>query len=148
MMAATMPCYATSASAAAVNFICSEKGGTEIKKSSSSGETEKTVTDLWSIPTTVDTATGRATMWGKDREMSVESAKILLREYSEKMTTTGNSTQISTLEINRRTLSFSYSWYSRTSSRIPSLGLAVSVSTTRKTNGVCTKIQEAKGNKI
>jgi len=146
--AATILCWSTPASAAAINLSCDEKGGTELEKSTRSGETEKAVAELWSIPTMIDTASGRATMWGQNREMSVEPEKLILREYLDEKTAAGRSTKISTLEINRKKLTFNYVWYYQVLYTNPSLGLTRSTSTTRKTSGVCAKVQNIKGNKI
>ena len=134
-------------SASGINLICTEKGG-NVKEKDNSGESENIITDLWSIPVSVDTDSNRATLWGVSRDLSIKPDKLHIQEFTTEETSQRNSTKIQVLIIDRKTLGFTYAWKFSLSSFFPPLGLWTSNSTTKKSYGTCTKVKEVKGNKI
>ena len=133
--------------AASVNLICTEKGGTE-KAIDRNGESEKPVSDFWSIPVSVDTDSNRATLWGASRDLSIKPDKLHIQEFTTERTPHRDSTKIQVLIIDRKTLSFTYTRNSSLSSYLPSLRLLTTNSTTKKSYGSCVKIKEVKGSKV
>lgn len=135
-----------SVSAAAINLVCTEKKGIEKSTSSRSGETTKELADLWSIPIAIDLSTGRATMWGRESELTVEASRLILASQKIESNPGRETSQASKLELNRQTLSFNYRWfYFITDARH---GISITSSTTRASDGTCKKIQKVKGSKI
>jgi hypothetical protein len=134
-------------SAASIHLICTEKGGTEIKKDRN-GESEKQITDFWSIPVSIDTDNSRATLWGETRSLSIKPDKLHIQEFTDNRSAEKVSTKIQLLIIDRKSLGFTYSWNSYISSFSPPLGEWFSISKTKKSYGICTKVKDQKGNKI
>lgn len=135
----------THVSAASINLICTEKGGTE-KNVNRNGEVEKPISDFWSIPVSVDTVSNRATVYGKTRDLSVKPDKLNIQEFTTERKSNINSTYINVLIIDRKTLGFTYAWNSSMNYQTV-VGLMTST-TTRKSHGNCTKVNAIKGNKI
>ena len=146
-----------SAIAAPTNLVCKEQKGVEenTRKSYSplTGEketrTEERIQDLWSIPVTVDPAAGKATVWGRPFELTVEPADLKARETTEEESVTTRKKSISYLNIERKTLRFSYTRLFFLNPN-PSFRTATSVSSTlvRKSEGLCAKVKVVDGAKI
>ena len=133
-------------SASGINLICTEKGGS-IKEKDNSGESEKNITDLWSIPVSVDTASNRATLWGATKDLTIEPTHLTIRELSRENSEHRNTSIIQVFKVSRKTLGFTYGRGSTISSFYPLLGWTMT-SSDRKSYGICTKVKEQKGNKI
>jgi hypothetical protein len=134
-------------SASGINLICTEKGGS-VKEKEKSGESENVLTDLWSIPVSVDITSNRATLWGASKDLTIEPTQLTIQELSRENSEHRNTTIIQVLKVDRKTLGFTYGRGSTISSFLPLLGLWTMTSSTRKSHGICTKVKEQKGNKI
>jgi len=134
-------------SASGINLICTEKGGS-VKEKDNSGESEKNITDLWSIPVSVDIDSNRATLWGVTKDLTIEPTQLTIQELSRENSEHRNTSIIQVFKVNRKTLGFTYGRGSTISSFYPLLGLWTMTSSDRKSYGVCTKVKEQKGNKI
>ena len=134
-------------SASGINLICTEKGG-NVKEKDNSGESENIITDLWSIPVSVDTASNRATLWGVSKDLTIEPTQLTIQELSRENSEHRNTSIIQVFKVNRKTLGFTYGRGSTISSFYPLLGLWTMTSSVRKSYGICTKVKEVKGNRI
>ena len=133
--------------ATAINLMCYEKSGDEEVRKEGFADKKRAIADYWSIPVTVDTSSGRGTVWGKERELSVEPTKLFLREFSRVERQTEHSLTIFALIITRKTLDFSYYNDYRIAAAVSSSKFKTNISI-RKSKGKCVILQEEKGNKI
>jgi len=79
--------------------------------------------------------------------MIVEPEKLILREEKEEKTSDGKTLKFVYLKINRKSLAFTYKWSYTIMDSSGILGKYITSDTTRKSTGICVRIQEAKGNK-